>query len=127
MIVFGFLLIFIPPCVIKDYHLGSGLRGNQAVSNAIEQTHLTTENSHRPYYLNGTARHSIDILNAEGASIDQVKDAWAKEKKRADGAEARFTKAEKDLAEARAEGRGAIGSKLFTFFGCRSARGLPLG
>ena len=28
MIVFGFLLIFIPPCVIKDYHLGSGLRGN---------------------------------------------------------------------------------------------------
>ena len=27
MIVFGFLLIFIPPCVIKDYHLGSGLRG----------------------------------------------------------------------------------------------------
>ena len=103
MIVFGFLLIFIPPCVIKDYHLGSGLRGNQAVSNAIEQTHLTTENSHRPYYLNGTARHSIDILNAEGASIDQVKDAWAKEKKRADGAEARFTKAEKDLAEARAE------------------------
>ena len=78
MIVFGFLLIFIPPCVIKDYHLG-------------------------PYYLNGTARHSIDILNAEGASIDQVKDAWAKEKKRADSAEARFTKAEKDLAEARAE------------------------
>ena len=42
-------------------------------------------------------------MNAEGASIDQVKDAWAKEKKRADAAEARFTKAEKDLAEARAE------------------------
>ena len=78
MIVFGFLLIFIPPCVIKDYHLG-------------------------PYYLNGTARHSNDILNKEGATIDQVKDAWAKEKKRADAAEARFTTAEKNLAEARAE------------------------
>ena len=74
-----------------------------AMAEAEAQPPQTSEQPIGPYYLNGTARHSIDILNAEGASIDQVKDAWAKEKKRADGAEARFTKAEKDLAEARAE------------------------
>jgi len=40
-IVFGFLLIFIPPVTMKDYHLGPYLRGNQSPLSRIDAAATT--------------------------------------------------------------------------------------
>mmetsp|Transcript_18159 Transcript_18159/g.55878 ORF Transcript_18159/g.55878 Transcript_18159/m.55878 type:complete len:213 (-) Transcript_18159:95-733(-) len=77
-IVFGFLLIFIPPMVIKDYHLG-------------------------PFYLKGDDRHDHKAFDVDKADSGQIKAAWEAEKKRADFAEARYVAAEQEVAGLKAD------------------------